>query len=97
MLKISNTSLVAILFIFSNIQSAVAACNISSRADTLLNNMVKNYQILLKYNDKGTVTSKIGGINHVQEFKTYYEAPDKFRFQWSEENPYTNKRRLHKL
>lgn len=87
----------AILVILLLSQNAFGACNGGSKADLVLKEMVENYQGFLKYKDKGKVITKAGGVKEIKEFSTYFEAPDKFRFQWVEESPFNKIKKINKL
>ena len=75
--------LLPITFLFG-VQISHADCIPSSKGDSIIKNMISKYQSFIEYNDTG-VTYEIISKNNKEkknEFKTYYEAPDKFSFEW---------------
>ena len=75
--------LLPIFFVLS-IQMSQADCIPSSKGDSIIKNMITKYQSFLEYNDTGAAY-KIRSKNKKEkrsEFKTHYEAPDNFSFQW---------------
>ena len=86
MLKINKVLFNIILIIFISFQNVNAACNNNSKADLVIKRMINNYQSFHTYKDTGKAIENSGNI---RKFKTTFEAPDKFTFQWIEETPYS--------
>ena len=86
MLKLYKVLFNIILISIISFQNVIAACNNNSKADLVLEEMMNNYQSFHAYKDTGKVITNNGNI---RKFKTTFETPDKFTFQWTEETPYS--------
>lgn len=86
--KVCISILTFTIFLSLNVSNALADCIPSSEADSVVLRMVKKYQSFIDYRDTGNVLSGVSDTKFERTFKTKFEAPDKFTFEWVEKDSY---------
>ena len=79
--------LYGLIFLLFYSTSLHAECSPNSKADSIILEMIKKYQMLLSYKDKGEVLKKIDGRDFNRKFETSYEKPGKFTLTWVDNHP----------